>query len=264
MSGRQLPNGTRYARLPRHLIESNDWSALHINTRRLVYFLLIGHSRLDGKQNGNLKAPVRQLVSFGIDAKYIGEVILEAELRGFITVQRGGMRVASLYALTPKTLDIPAGAQFVLLPIDLLCSPAWRALGINEHRTLDAMILDHLRQGGRHNGQIKATYDQLVHRGVHRESIPQAIRNLESGGIIDVHRVHRSPSTYTLTWLRANGTAATNRWLPVAPGNQKSAPQSRTQSAPQSRTQSGESAPQSRTQDPENLPPKAVLHSRSL
>jgi hypothetical protein len=58
------------------------------------------HMSKAGRQNGKLKAPHRQLEAFGINARYVGDAIREAEELGLVDCSRNGLRVASTYALT--------------------------------------------------------------------------------------------------------------------------------------------------------------------
>jgi hypothetical protein len=92
--------GQQFVPLPRDLLRSDAWRSLGINERRLVDFLLLEHMRHGGQQNGNLKAPRQQLHAFGIGPRFVSAVIATTEERGLIQCKRGGMRVATTYALT--------------------------------------------------------------------------------------------------------------------------------------------------------------------
>jgi hypothetical protein len=52
-----------------------------------------------GRENGKLKAPHRQIIEFGICPRHTAAAIREAEELGVIDCVRGGMRVATTYAL---------------------------------------------------------------------------------------------------------------------------------------------------------------------
>jgi hypothetical protein len=93
------PAGQPWVWLTRDLLSSDAWRSLGINGRRFVDFLLLEHMSKGGKQNGKLKAPYRQLAEFGIGDRYVAEAIREAEEVGLIDCHRGGMRVATTYAL---------------------------------------------------------------------------------------------------------------------------------------------------------------------
>ncbi len=84
----------------RALRASDAWRSQSINCRRLIDFLLLEHMSHGGKENGKLHAPERQLRNFGIGAQYIADVVREAEELGLVDCHRGGMRIATRYALT--------------------------------------------------------------------------------------------------------------------------------------------------------------------
>ena len=101
MSGKsnRLPPGS-WTPEPLELLESDAWRSAGINTRRLIDFLKREHMRHGGKENGQLKAPRRQLEAYGIGTHQVSEAIREAEKLGLVQVQRRGMRTASTYTLT--------------------------------------------------------------------------------------------------------------------------------------------------------------------
>jgi hypothetical protein len=90
----------QFIKLPREVLESEAFGSLGINGFRVLRFLMIEHMRRGGRQNGNLKAPQRQLVAFGIRTHQLTAAILEAEECGLVECHRHGLRVATTYALT--------------------------------------------------------------------------------------------------------------------------------------------------------------------
>src|SRR5690242_16864934 len=90
----------QFVPLTRDLLSGDAWRSLSINARRFIDFLLLEHMRKGGQENGNLKAPYRQLEEFGIGAQYVAGALLEAEEFGLVDCHRGGMRVATKYTLT--------------------------------------------------------------------------------------------------------------------------------------------------------------------
>lgn len=94
------PIGKPWFWITLEMIESDAWRSQHINTRRLVDFLVREHMRHGGAENGLLKAPQHQLELFGIGARYIAEAIAQADVLGFVDVRRNGMRAATTYTLT--------------------------------------------------------------------------------------------------------------------------------------------------------------------
>jgi hypothetical protein len=90
----------QFVKLPRDLLESGAFRSLGINAFRVVHFLMLEHLRHGGHENGNLKAPYRQLVAFGIAKDCITAAVHEAENRGLIECHRHGLRIATTYTLT--------------------------------------------------------------------------------------------------------------------------------------------------------------------
>jgi len=93
------PAGQAWVWLTRELLCSDAWRSLSGNGRRFIDFLLLEHMRKGGKDNGKLKAPYRQLVAFGIGSRLLPSYIREAEDLGLVDCYRGGMRVATGYAI---------------------------------------------------------------------------------------------------------------------------------------------------------------------
>jgi hypothetical protein len=99
-----------------------------------------------------------------------------------------------------------AGA-FIPHTLEMRQSPAWRALPDVDRRVLDRLEVEHMQHGGKENGRLICTYDQLAKAGIRRASLALAIRQLialgfvritERGGraIADV----RQPARYRLTY----------------------------------------------------------------
>jgi hypothetical protein len=94
------PKGQPFVWLTRELLASAAWREMSINGHRFVHFLLLEHMGKSGRENGKLKAPYKQLVRHGITRRLIAAAIREAEELGLVDSHRGGMRVATTYALT--------------------------------------------------------------------------------------------------------------------------------------------------------------------
>lgn len=113
----------------------------------------------------------------------------------------------------------PKGEPWAWLTTELLASPAWRLRSINAARFIDFLLIEHRNHAGRENGNLKATYDQLVEFGLTRSEIKAAI--LEAGflGLVKVtheggrYAGNNQPSTYRLTFYTSRDAApATNEW----------------------------------------------------
>jgi len=89
-----------WVRMPREVLSSDAWRSLGINGRRFIDFLMIELAGTAGTQNGKLKAPHNQLVTFGIGKRYVADAIRQAEGLGLVECHRGGQRVISTFALT--------------------------------------------------------------------------------------------------------------------------------------------------------------------
>ena len=94
-----------------------------------------------------------------------------------------------------KVSKIPAGMQFVQLTVELLRSPAWRCRSINCVRLIDFLLIEHLQHSGSENGNLRATYNQLVAFGIRRGSIRPAIDQAERLGLVECHREPRRTFT---------------------------------------------------------------------
>lgn len=119
----------------------------------------------------------------------------------------------------PKTRPSDCGVEhWVWLPVELLMSPAYRALTLAARRILDLVMIEHNGQAGMANGELTLPHTVIEASGVRANSIAPAIRELEGAGLISVRRRGRiagSPknksSLFRLTWLGcwdANGELA--------------------------------------------------------
>jgi hypothetical protein len=94
------PGGEPFVWQTHALRTSDAWRSAGINVRRFVDFLLIEHMNHGGRANGLLKAPYRQLEAFGIPSHYVADAIGQAEELGLVDCHRGGIRIATTYAVT--------------------------------------------------------------------------------------------------------------------------------------------------------------------
>ena len=112
----------------------------------------------------------------------------------------------------------PKGEPWVWLTRELLVSPAWRARSINTVRLVEFLLVEHMAHAGTENGNLKATYDQLVAFGLTRSAIRAATEEAEFLGLIRFKRGGRwagtnQPSTYRLTFLPdRESNPPTNEW----------------------------------------------------
>jgi len=91
--------------------------------------------------------------------------------------------------------------------IEMLESPAYRALSRAAHLIISRIEIELGHHGGNDNGQLPVTTDQFVQYRVHRSSVAPAIREAEALGFIIVtergrggNAEHRSPNKFFLTF----------------------------------------------------------------
>jgi hypothetical protein len=121
-----------------------------------------------------------------------------------------------------KLVAPPNKQSWAWLTRDLLNSDAWSGMSLHCRRFVDFLILDHCSHGGRENGNLQATYDQLVRYGIPRKRIANAIREAVARGLVEVMRkgglfgmeARRTTSLYRLTWYGTISPARypTNEW----------------------------------------------------
>jgi ribosomal protein S14 len=123
-----------------------------------------------------------------------------------------------------KLLQAPKGEPWIWLSRELMESPAWRGMSINTHKFIDFLLVEHCSHGGQENGNLKATYDQLVKFGLTRKSIREAIAEGEALGLVRQKgpSIQRVPNRFRLTFYstifkdRMGGEPPTNDWRRVA------------------------------------------------
>jgi hypothetical protein len=114
----------------------------------------------------------------------------------------------------------PKGELWTWQTVELMQSPAWREMGINTRRLIDFLQIEHRNHAGRENGNLKATYDQLVDFGLTRSEIRGAIQEAKFLGLIKHTPGGRwaqtnTPSTFRLTFYAdKDGAPPTNDWKP--------------------------------------------------
>ena len=89
--------------------------------------------------------------------------------------------------------------QFSARTIEMLESPAWRALSLSAHRVFDRICIELAQHGGNDNGRLPVTYGQFMEYGIDRHAIPPAIRELEALGFVEVTQ-RGKPSAGDLRW----------------------------------------------------------------
>jgi hypothetical protein len=115
--------------------------------------------------------------------------------------------------------------QFNARTIEMMESPAYRALSLSAHRVLDRVCIELAHHGGNDNGALPVTYEQFVEYGIHRHAIAPAMRELVALGFLEVTQrgrhsagEHRWPNLFRLTWVNCKSTPKaeqTNDWRKI-------------------------------------------------
>jgi hypothetical protein len=115
--------------------------------------------------------------------------------------------------------------QFAARPIEMLESPAFRALSRAAHQVMARIEVEHAHHGGVDNGELPVTYDQLVEYGLHRHAIAPAIRELVALCFIQIiakgcagNERYRRPNLFRLTYRPAKDATTgdgTHEWRSI-------------------------------------------------
>ena len=127
----------------------------------------------------------------------------------------------------PTTNQTPQDEHWIWTAESMLGSITYRALGIHARRVLDFLEYEHLAHGGRENGDLGASYNQLEAWGVARDDIRKGLDELLATGFVrrTAYGLRQAgggdPSRFALTWLptglnKGEPVPATNDWRRVA------------------------------------------------
>ncbi len=113
------------------------------------------------------------------------------------------------------------GGQFAPHRIDMLRSPAWRALSLSARRILDRVEIELADHGGMDNGKLPVTYDDFARYGLDRHAIAPAIREVVALGFLEITEPGRAgnadwrePNLFRLTY-RNTKYAPTDEWQKI-------------------------------------------------
>jgi hypothetical protein len=77
------------------------------------------------------------------------------------------------------------GEQFIMLYREVVNSFAWRAASLGCHRFIWRLCEEHMAQGGKENGNLVATYEDLLEYGIpSRSTIAEAQREAVALGLV--------------------------------------------------------------------------------
>lgn len=115
------------------------------------------------------------------------------------------------------------GGQFAAREIEMLESPAYRALSLSAHRALARIEIELAHHGGTDNGRLPVTYDNFQRYGIDRHAIGPALRQLAALGFIEItdpgragNAEFRRPAKYRLTYKPAKAAPPTHEWKAIA------------------------------------------------
>jgi hypothetical protein len=115
------------------------------------------------------------------------------------------------------------GGQFAPRLIEMLESPAYRALSLSARRVLDRIEIELAHHGGRDNGGLPVTYDDFWRYGIDRHLIAPAIRELIALKFIEITKPGRAgnaefqaPNLFRLTYRHTKREGPTDDWRRIA------------------------------------------------
>jgi DNA-binding transcriptional ArsR family regulator len=111
--------------------------------------------------------------------------------------------------------------QFIARPVEMLKSPAWKALPDPARRILEVIELEHAAHGAADNGRLEVPYNDFEKNGVRRQTVSLSLRQCQELGFLEVMQqgriargVHKQASVYRVTYLNGRSTSAqpTHDW----------------------------------------------------
>jgi hypothetical protein len=109
--------------------------------------------------------------------------------------------------------------QFSPRLIEMLESPAYRALSVSAHRVLSRIEIELGHHGGNDNGRLPVTFSDFEDYGIHRHAIAPAIREAAALGFLIVTEAgragnaeYRSPNMFRLTYVYGKRDRPTHEW----------------------------------------------------
>ena len=105
--------------------------------------------------------------------------------------------------------------------IEMLGSPAYAVLSLAAHRVLARLEIELASHGGKENGNLPCTYDDLMRYGIDRDSIAPALRELQALGFIEWapgragNAEFRVPGGFRLTYRHKDYDQPTHEWRRV-------------------------------------------------
>lgn len=143
------------------------------------------------------------------------------------------------------------GGQFAPRLIEMLRSPAFRALNLSEHRVLARLEIELADHGGADNGALACTFDDFDRYGVRRKSVAPSLRALEALGFIEItergragNAEWRRPHVYRLTYRAMAASEPSHDWRHIETDAEAEATAVRARCAPEKTESQGRKRPQ--------------------
>ena len=109
--------------------------------------------------------------------------------------------------------------QFAARLIEMLESPAFRALSLSGHRILARLEIELAHHGGNDNGRLPVTYDDFQAYGIDRHAIGPAIREVAALGFLEItqrgragNAEYRTPNMFRITYRPTNDAEPSDEW----------------------------------------------------
>jgi hypothetical protein len=116
----------------------------------------------------------------------------------------------------------PPDQQWSWWTVEMLGSPAYRALSVSAHRVIARIRIEFGNHGGQDNGELPVTHRDFHKYGIHWSAIAPAVREAAALGWIRIteygvasNAEFRKPTKFALTHQPVGDAAATNDWARI-------------------------------------------------
>jgi hypothetical protein len=140
---------------------------------------------------------------------------------------RARKRSGSILAAPPRSTTRQHGSkkvpgQFAWHLIEMLESPAFRAMSLTGHRIRARIEIELGHHGGHDNGKLPVTFENFTRYGIDRQAIAPAIREVVALGFVEVtehgragNAEFRTPNKFRLTYRPTDDRGPTDEWRNV-------------------------------------------------
>ena len=109
--------------------------------------------------------------------------------------------------------------QFSAYPVDMLASPAWRALSLSARKCLERIAIELANHGGRDNGQLPVTNRNFRAHGIYMDGINPALAELTALGFVEMmpgyaceNPAYGRAARFRVLFLNCIGPPPEHRW----------------------------------------------------